>query len=184
MRSRFAAIQKDLVGFGATLADAEDVDRGTVVHRASVFAGATSDTKRGVEIRLFDFSRIAVAIDDLGGAHVNGFGRSGAPLFADDAIGGHGPGQTAAAIIESRADSDGFGVAIDADDPTLGLGGNLPDGACRANLRTEHATGLAIADARDEYRSPQAFESGFSEEMAAARCWDRPSCIRRNGCIA
>src|SRR5208283_2228511 len=153
----------NLVGFGATLADAEDIDGGTVVHRASVFAGATTDAKGRVKIGLFDFARIAVAIDDLCGPHVDGFGGGGAPLFADDAIGGHGPGQTAPTIIESRTNSDGFGVAIDAHDPTLGRRSNLPNGARRADLRTQHATRLAIADTRDDNGSPQAFEAGDGE---------------------
>ncbi len=163
MRSRFAVIQEDLVGFGASLADAEDVDGGAVVHRASIFAGATSDTESGVEIGLFDFARIAVTIDDLGGAHVDGFGRSGAPLFADDAISSHSPRQAAAAIIKGGADSDGFGVAVDADDPTFGLGSDLPNGASGTDLRTEHATWLAIADTRNEYGSPQTFEPSLGK---------------------
>ncbi len=134
VRSFFASIEQDLVGLGTTLPDTEYVDSRAVVHWASVLARATTYAEGGIQIWLLDFPCVAVTIDDLGGAHVDGFWRSGTPLFADDAVGSHGPRQTAAAIVESRANPDRLRVAVYAHDPAFGLGGDLPDGASWANL--------------------------------------------------
>ena len=128
------------------------------MHWASVLTGATTYAEGRIQIRLLDFPCVAVTIDDLGRAHVDGFRRSGTPLFAHDAVGSHGPGQTAAAIIESRANPDRLRVAVYADDPTLGLGRDLPDGARGADLRTQHATRLAIADTRHYDGRPQTLQ--------------------------
>ena len=61
-------------------------------------------------------------------------------------------------VIKRRADLDGCYA-----DPELLPLGDLLDGPGRANLPAKHARRLAIANARDENRSPQPFDPRFEE---------------------
>ena len=144
-------------------ANAGDINSRTILQRASVLTGAASDATGGVNAGLLEDFELAVGVDHFGGLQVNGFGRSGAPLFANDALGGHGPRQASAAIIEGGADVNGLGIGGNADRPSFFFGGDFPDGAGGAGFGAQCATGLAIADAGNEDRSPNAFETGFRE---------------------
>ena len=134
-----------------------------LLQRTGVFAGAASHAAAGIDARLFEGLDVSGRIDDLRFLHVDGLGRDRAPLFADDAIGGHGPGQTTAAVIGRCAQTHRLVLLANADHPALLPGRNLPDGSGGANLGTEHATGLAIADARHQSGRPEAFETGLVE---------------------
>ena len=72
-----------------------------------------------------------------------------------------GPRQAAAAIVERGAQADRLALLAHADHPAFFLGRNLPDGAGGADLGAEHATGLAIADARHQRRRPEALQPGL-----------------------
>ena len=155
-------VQKDLVGGGTSLTDASDVDGRSILERAGIFASAAADTARGINTRLLENFGLTVGVDDFRGLEIDRFGRSGAPLFADNAFGGHGPGEAAAAIVEGRADVNGLGIGGDADGPSLVAGGDLPDGAGGTSFGAEGATWFAIADARNEDGSPQPLEAGLA----------------------
>ena len=96
--------------------------------------------------------------------NVDGLGRDGAPLFADDAIGSKGPRQTTAAIVECSAKADGLMLsAADSDNPALFLWRDLPDGSGGADFGAQDAARLAVAYARDQGRRPQSFEPGLRQ---------------------
>lgn len=158
-----ALVEQDLICFRASFADAEDIDGGIVVDGAGVFTSATADALRGIDPGLLDLFGIAARIDNFGGIHVDGLGRGGAPLFANDAIGSHGPGEAAAMIIEGGADADGLGVRSDVYGPALFFWSDLPDCSGGADLRAEDATGFAIAYAGDEDRCPYPFQASLCE---------------------
>jgi hypothetical protein len=133
------------------------------LERTGVFAGSASNTAAGVDVRLLEDLGVPGRIYDLSFLHINGFWGNRAPLLADNAIGGHGPGQTTAAVIERCAQAHRLALLANADDPAFFSRCNLPDRSGGANFGTEYATGLTITHARNQRRRPQALEARLVE---------------------
>ena len=96
--------------FGAALAGAGHVDGRAIFYRADILTRAATDAARGIDVGLADLFVCPGGIGHLGRLQVDGLGRSGAPLLAHDAVGGHGPRETSAAIVESGAETDRPGI--------------------------------------------------------------------------
>ena len=156
-------VEQNLAAGGAAFADAGDVDGGVLLERAGELAGAAAHAAAGIDARLLEGFGVAGRVDDLGFLDINGLGRDGTPLLADDAVGGHGPGETAATVVKCGAEADGLALRTKTFHPAFFLGRDLPDCAGGADLRAEHATGLAITDARNQGGRPEAFEAGLVE---------------------
>ena len=162
-RSPLFSVEQNLAARRAAFANAGDVDGRVLLQRAGVLARAAAHAAAGIDARLLQRLRVARRVDHLRLLHINGLGRNRAPLFADNAIGGHGPRQAAAAVIECRAQANRLALLAHAHHPAFILGRDLPDGAGGADLRAEHATGLAVADARHQRRRPQSFQPRLIE---------------------
>jgi len=138
------------------------VDGWLVFDRAGEFTGSAAYTVLDVHIRLSHLLGIPAGVENFRRAQVNGLGRSGAPLLADDTLRSGCPGQATAAIIEGGSDSDRLCLSVGAcGEPTLFLWPDFPDCTGRAHLAAKHTAWFAIADAGHEHRRPQAFKPCF-----------------------
>src|SRR5271157_496981 len=102
----FASVQQNLVGAGTTFPNAGHINRRPVLHRAGVFAGAASHAPSRIEIWLLHLLDVAGGIAHVGRAQEDCLRRCRTPLFADNALGSHGPGQAPAAIVERGSQPD------------------------------------------------------------------------------
>src|SRR5580704_8466967 len=157
------SVEQNLAAGGAAFADAGYINRGPLLKRTREFAGAAANAASGVDAWLFQSFGTAGGVEDVGFFDIDGLGRNRAPLFAHDALGGLGPRQAAAAIVERGAEANRLVVGGDTDHPAFFFGCDLPDGSGGAHLRTEHATRLAVTDARRQHGRPQPFQAGLIE---------------------
>src|SRR5690606_19025515 len=128
-----------------------------------------SDAQRGIDVRALHLhgehrrvlAFVRVLVVALRNFHLLGPDRlrgGGTELLAHDAGRGHGPRQAAPLVVHRRPDADRLLA-----DSHLLLLVDLLDGAGGADLTTEHARELAVADARNEDRRPQPLEAGLEE---------------------
>src|ERR1039458_4643804 len=142
-RSPLFPVEQNLAAGRTAFADAGDVDGGVLLQRAGVLAGAAAHAAAGIDARLLERFGVAGRVDDLRLLHINGLGRDRAPLFADDALGGHGPGQAAATVVKRRPQADRLvrrGGLAHAYHPAFFFGRDLPDGAGGADLGSDEHT--------------------------------------------
>lgn len=67
-------IQENLIGGRAGFANAGDVNRGMILQRAGIFAGAAANTFFWIDAGLLEDLGLAFRVYDLGGLKINGFG--------------------------------------------------------------------------------------------------------------
>src|ERR1035441_5613963 len=137
--------QQNLTAGRPALADTGYVHRRMLLQRAGVLTRSATHASAGIDTRLLQRLLVPVCIHNLRFLHIDRLGRNRAPLLADDAVGRHGPGQAAAAIVKgcSQAHRLLFPLAH-ADHPSLFARGRSEERAGWADLGAKHATRLAI----------------------------------------
>ena len=180
-----SSIQQDLIAARTALAHAGDVNRRTILHRASLLAGAASHTLRRIQIRLLHLLGISCRVKDFCRPE------SRSPSEKSDTT----PHKRCNRSPSPRAGSGrdrrmlfprriGFARAAHIDRPAFLFRRDLPDRARGADLRTQHAAGLAITNARNQNRRPKAFQARLTERRLQRVVRDIPSCTRHNECSA
>src|SRR5438067_897864 len=155
----FPPIQQDLITARTALTHTGDVNRRTILHRTRLLTRSAAHAFRGIQIRLLDLLENSICFKNFCRAEIDRLGRSRAPLFTDDAIRRHCPRQAAAAIVEGSSQPNRLARAAHIDRPAFFFCSDLPNRARRTHLGTQHAAGLAIANARNQNRRPKAFQT-------------------------
>src|ERR1700739_510474 len=158
------SVQQNLTARRAALANAGDVHRRVLLQRTCILTRATPDAPARIDARLLYGFRISCRVDHLRFLDVDSFRRNGAPLFADNAIGGKRPWQTTSAVIERRTKADRLVLlSANTDNPALVPCRDLPNSAGGADFRAQHATRLAGTDTRNGRGTPKSFEPGLGQ---------------------